>query len=110
PPPVLARAWRIDLPECPASSLDQVRVGTWFDAPECPLDSEYRARLGAMAGSLSDAGANIDDGPPPGDFGAQGHPFFRMVGAAASPSAPDAVAEVSAGSHRAWLRAEEERA
>src|SRR6185295_12730425 len=50
PPPELAPAWRIELPECTASSLDQVRVGTWFDAPECPLDSEYRAMLGAMAG------------------------------------------------------------
>src|SRR5689334_1338476 len=33
PPPELAPAWRIELPECTASSLDQVRVGTWFDAP-----------------------------------------------------------------------------
>jgi amidase len=66
--------------------------------------------LGATAGALADAGAKLDDGHPPVDFGAQVDLFFRMVGAAASPSAPDAVAEVSAGSHRAWLRAEEERA
>jgi amidase len=110
PAPELAPAWRIELPDCTASSLDQVRVGTWFDTPECPLDPEYRDLLRATADSLSRAGAKLDDGRPPVDYGAQVELFFRMVGAAASPSAPDATAEVSAGSHRAWLRAEEERA
>jgi amidase len=110
PAPELAPAWRIELPACTASSLDQLRIGTWFDAPECPLDSEYHAMLDATARNLTDAGAKLDGGHPSVSFGAQVDLFFRMVSAAASPSAPDATADVSAGSHRAWLRAEEERA
>jgi amidase len=109
PPPELAPAWRIELPRSDVQTLDQLRIGVWFDAPECPLDAEYRTMLGATTDALSDAGAKVDEGHPPVDFGAQVGLFFRLVGAAASVSAPDEVAEVSAGSHRAWLRAEEER-
>jgi amidase len=110
PAPELAPAWRIELPPCDVESLDRLRIGVWFDAPECPIDAEYRTMLGATADALSDAGAKLDEGHPPVDFAEQTGLFFRMVGAAASVSAPDEVAEVSAGSHRAWLRAEKERA
>lgn len=110
PVPELAPAWRIELPPAEKQSLDQFRVGAWFDAPDCPIDAEYRAMLGATVDALSDAGAKVDEGHPPVDFGEQAGLFFRMVGAATSVSAPDEVAEVSAGSHRSWLRAERERA
>ena len=110
PAPELAPAWRIELPACDVQSLDRLRIGVWFDAPECPPDAEYRTMLGATADALSDAGAKVDDGHPPVDFAEQIGLFFRMVGAAVSVSAPDEVAEVMAGSHRSWLRADEQRA
>ena len=56
----------------------------WFDAPECPLGAEYRAMLGATADALSDAGAKLDEGHPPVDFGEQTALFFHLVGAAVS--------------------------
>jgi amidase len=65
--------------------------------------------LGTTADALSDAGAKLDEGHPPVDFGEQVGLFGRMVGAAVSPSAPDEAAEAMSGSHRAWLRLEEER-
>ena len=110
PAPELTPAWRIELPSCEARSLDEFRIGVWFDAPECPLGAEYRAMLGATADALSDAGAKLDEGHPPVDFGEQTALFFHLVGAAVSVSAPDEAAEVMAGSHRSWLRAAEQRA
>src|SRR5262249_36292886 len=101
PAPEHAPAWRIELPASDKQS---------FDAPECPLGTEYRAMLGATVDALSDAGAKVDEGRPSVDFGDVTGLFFRMVGAAASVSSPDEVAEASAGSHRSWLRAEQERA
>jgi amidase len=110
PVPELAPAWRVELPACEVESLDQLRIGVWFDASECPLDTEYRAMLGAAADALSDAGAKLDEGRPPVDFAEQTGLFFHLVGAAVSVSAPDEAAEVMAGSHRSWLRAAEQRA
>jgi len=110
PAPEHAPAWRIELPPPDKNALDEFRIGVWFDASECPVDAEYRAMLGATADALSDAGAKIDDGHPPVDFGEQIGLFFRKVGAAVSVSAPDEAAEVMAGSHRSWLRADEQRA
>ena len=40
--------------------------------------------LGATADALADAGAKVDDGHPPVDFGEQTDLFFHMVGAAVS--------------------------
>jgi amidase len=82
PAPELTPAWRIELPSCEARSLDEFRIGVWFDAPECPLGAEYRAMLGATADALSDAGAKLDEGHPPVDFGEQTALFFHLVGAA----------------------------
>jgi amidase len=110
PPKRIRSAWRIELPSCEARSLDEFRIGVWFDAPECPLGAEYRAMLGATADALSDAGAKLDEGHPPVAFGHQTTLFFHLVGAAVSVSAPDEAAEVMAGSHRSWLRAAEQRA
>src|SRR5262245_23917395 len=110
PAPELAPAWRVELPACEVESLDQLRIGVWFDAAECRLETEYRAMLGATADALSDAGAKLDEGRPPVDFAEQTGLFFHMVGAAVSVSAPDEAAEAMAGSHRSWLRATEHRA
>jgi amidase len=110
PAPEHAPAWRIELPPSDKQALDEFRIGVWFDTPESPLDAEYRTMLGATADALSDAGAKVDDGHPPVDFGEQVALFYRMVGAATSVSAPDDVGEASAGSHHSWLRADKQRA
>jgi amidase len=110
PAPEHAPAWRIELPACEARALDELRIGVWFDTPDSPLDPEYGAMLRATVDRMADAGAKVDDGHPPVDFGEQAALFYRMVSAAASVSAPDDVAETTAGSHRSWLRAEEDRA
>ncbi|MFN8026667.1 MAG: amidase family protein [Acidimicrobiia bacterium] len=110
PEPERAVAWRLDLPAANLESLSGLRVGTWLDDPACPVDTEYGALLRAAADRLVDAGARVDDAHPPVTFGEQHALFTRMIMPAISPSLPDEAAEVMGGSHRAWLRAEEERA
>jgi len=110
PEPERAEAWRLELPASEATTLADFRVGTWFDDPASPVDAEYVGLLRAAVDRLADAGARIDDDHPPVDFAQQRGVFGRMIVPAISPSMPDDHAEVASGSHRAWLRAEEERA
>ena len=110
PEPERAVAWRVDLPRCDVERLADLRIGTWFDDPASPVDAEYLGMLRGAADRLADAGARIDDDRPPVDFAEQRGLFGRMILPAISPSMPDEQGDEYAGSHRAWLRAEEERA
>jgi amidase len=103
-------AWRLDLPPAGFDSLAGLRIGTWFDDAACPVDAEYGALLRAAADHIADAGAYVDGDRPPVGFADQHSLFTRMILPAISPSLPDEVADTMSGSHRAWLRAEEERA
>jgi amidase len=66
--------------------------------------------LRAAADRIADAGGRVDDDRPPVDFAEQRALFTRMIVPAISPSLPDEAAEAAGGSHRAWLRNEQERA
>jgi amidase len=110
PEPERARAWRLELPDCEASTLSDLRIGTWLDDPASPIESEYAGMLRAAADRIADAGGRVDDDRPPVDFAEQRSLFTRMIVPAISPSLPDDAAEVASGSHRAWLRNEQERA
>jgi amidase len=110
PEPERAAAWRLELPECEARSLSELRIGTWLDDPASPVESEYAAMLRAAADRIADAGGRVDDDRPPVDFAEQRALFTRMIVPAISPSLPDDAAEIAGGSHRAWLRNEQERA
>jgi len=114
PEPERADAWRLDLPECGARQLSELRIGTWLDDPASPVESEYHGMLRAATDRLTDAGARVDDDHPPVDFARQRELFVRMIVPAMAPSlAHDQRAEqadATSGSHLAWLRAEEERA
>ena len=110
PEPERAVAWRLELPDAGFDALRGLRVGTWLDDPACPVDAEYGALLHAAADALADAGAQVDDARPPVSFAEQHALFTRMILPAISPSLPDEVSDTMSGSHRAWLRAEEERA
>ncbi len=110
PEPERAAAWRLELPPCELGALSGFRVGTWLDDPAAPVDAEYLAMLRRTADRLADAGAKVDDEHPPVEFGEQRGLFGRMILPAISPSFPDDRAEATSGSHRAWLRADQERA
>jgi amidase len=110
PEPERAAAWRLELPECDAHALSDLRIGTWLDDPASPIESEYAGMLRAAVDRIADAGGRVDDDRPPVDFAAQRDLFSRMIVPAISPSLADDAAEIAGGSHRAWLRNEQERA
>jgi amidase len=110
PEPERAHAWKLELPPCEARELSDLRIGTWLDDPASPVESEYAGMLRAAADRIADAGGRVDESRPPVDFAEQKAVFTRMIVPAVSPSMDDAVADSASGTHRAWLRAEEERA
>jgi len=110
PEPERAVAWKLDLPGPRAHELSGYRIGAWFEVPSCPLDRGVRTLLHGAVDAMERAGAKVEEAHPPVDFDEQLALFMRLVGAAVSPSAPDTQADARGGTHRAWLRADEERA
>jgi amidase len=103
-------AWRLDLPAATIESLSDVRVAVWFDEADYPIDAEYRAVLGRTADALASAGAQVETARPPLSMAEQVGLFLAMIGPAVSPSQPDDIATLMAGSHLDWLRHEQQRA
>ncbi len=110
PEPERSPAWRLALPDPGGKSLADYRIGTWFDEPSCAVDHEYLELMGHTADLLSDAGAKVEESHPDVGFAQQVETFMGLIVPAVSPSLPDDVADASAGSHRAWLRHNEDRA
>jgi amidase len=104
-----AVGWRLDLPPARFDSPAAVRIGVWFDDDAAPVDREYRALLGAAADRLADAGAEVEDTHPPVDLTEQVALFNAMILPAISPSLEADQQDVLSGSHRQWLRFEEQR-
>lgn len=105
-----AVAWRLELPPAPFDSPAGLRIGVWFDEATSPLDREYRSLLGAAVDRLADSGAKVKEAHPPVDFEQQVELFNAMILPAISPSLDAPVQDSLSGSHRQWLRAEEQRA
>jgi len=110
PEPERAIAWRVDLPAPRHADVSSSRVGVWFDEPSCPIDDEYRSLLQRAADALASAGAKVEEAHPPVDFGEQVGLFVQLITAAISPSMDDETADAMSGTHRAWLRGDEQRA
>jgi len=110
PSPEQSIAWRVELPAPRQAGVGDYRVGVWLEEPGVPADREQQGVLRAAADRLADAGAKVEDAHPPVDFGAQRDLFFQLIAAAISPRLPGDAGESIAGSHRAWLAADERRA
>lgn len=105
-----APAWRLELPPPRHAATGEYRVGLWLDDAACPVDRNLLALMQQAAARLTDAGARVEDAHPPVSFAEQVELFNHLVGAAVSVNLPDDRAEAQAGSHRAWLRADQRRA
>jgi len=110
PDPERALAWRVELPQSRRATAGDFRVGTWLDDPACPVDGDELAVMRQAVDRLASAGARVEGAHPPVSFAEQVELFNQLVGAAVSASRPDDQAEISGGSHRAWLRGDERRA
>jgi amidase len=105
-----ALAWRLELPEPRHAAAADFRVGVWLDDAACPVERAELAVLRRAVDRLADAGARVEEAHPPVSFVEEVELFNHLVGAAVSVHLPDDLAESEAGSHRAWLRANERRA
>ena len=105
-----AVGWRLELPAARFESAAGLRVGVWFDEASAPVDREYRALLGAAVDRLADCGAKVEEAHPPVDFDEQVQLFNAMILPAISPSLDADVQDAASGSHRQWLRLEQQRA
>lgn len=110
PEPERAVAWRLALPEPRVSTLADRRIGLWLEAPGAPMSREVLGVLRSAVDALADAGAKIEEAHPPVDFSHQVATFSSLIVAAISPSIDAALADGMSGSHRQWLRMDEERA
>ena len=110
PEPERASAWSATPPRSTFRSLDGVRLALWLDDPYCRIDRRYAEVLSAMAERLAASGAYVVEARPPVTMAEQVGLFNSLIVPAVSPSMPDPIAEVAAGSHREWLRLQSARA
>jgi amidase len=69
PDAIVARGYRLALPELPANGVRGMRVAVWRDDAACPVSAEVRARVDQVARMLRDRGATVDMDARP-DFSA----------------------------------------
>jgi len=91
PDEIMARGYRLQLPELPASNVKGLRIAVWQDDEMCPVSAEVRARVAQVAQMLADRGAQIDMDARP-DFGSDhSHDTYQtLLQAAMSSRMPDA--------------------
>ncbi|MEQ8858627.1 MAG: amidase [Pseudomonadales bacterium] len=60
PDDIMARGYRLALPELPDQGLAGMKVAVWSDDEMCPVSAEVRGRIERVAGLLADAGATVN--------------------------------------------------
>ncbi|MBV9012823.1 MAG: amidase [Pseudonocardiales bacterium] len=109
PEPPHSTAWRLELPPPQGSTLSDFRIGFWLADPALVLERDYADLLRSTVERLSSAGARIEESHPDVELAAQVELFNAQLWAAAPPCLPEDIAEQMAGSHREWLRRDEQR-
>lgn len=79
PDDIMARGYRLDLPELPSSGLKGLRVAVWGDDPQCPVSAEVRARVERVAQLLRDGGASVDDTARPAFTSEHSHEVYQNL-------------------------------
>jgi amidase len=91
PDEIMARGYRLSLPEMPESGISGMRVAVWQDDEMCPVSAEVRARVDLVARMLRDRGATIDMDARPDLTSDHSHATYqRLLQATMSSRMPDA--------------------
>ncbi len=91
PDDIMARGFKLDLPELNGRSLADLRVAVWQDDEMCPVSSAVRERVAKVADACRSAGATVDDQARP-DFGSEHshHTYQDLLQATMASRMPDA--------------------
>lgn len=130
PAPTESTPWRVDLPTA-SKDVDQLRVAIWAEDSSCPVDHATTQALATLEKALTTAGALVRHTPGPVGFADSTRLFEQLLHATATAATDDesGAAELAAArdlqdddaspranflrhrtqTHRAWLRANEER-
>ncbi|MGC0400324.1 amidase [Streptomyces sp. SAI-126] len=130
PSPAENTPWSVTLPTA-QRQFGQLRVALWADDVSCPVDRDTADAVAALEWTLASAGASVHRTPGPVGFAESLRLFEQLLHATTTAATDDAVgaAELAAArdlhtddaspraailrhrtqTHRAWLRANEER-
>ena len=79
PDDIMARGYRLALPEFPQAGLAGLRVAVWADDPMCPVSAAVRRRVERVAALLSEAGARIDPRARPAFEASKSHDTYQVL-------------------------------
>lgn len=90
PDAIMARGYRLNLPDFDGRRLGDLKVALWADADNCPVSTEVRARVEAVADACRAAGANVDDSARPEFAAEHSHTTYQnLLHATMSARMPD---------------------
>lgn len=79
PDDIMARGYRLELPELTERGLDGLRVAVWDDDALCPVSSLVQERVARVAGMLKDAGAQVDEQARPAFTAEHSHETYQTL-------------------------------
>jgi amidase len=79
PDDIMARGYRLDLPELGAGGLAGLKVAVWSDDEMCGVDTEVRRRVEAVADACRDAGATVNDQARPSFTTRHSHEVYQNL-------------------------------
>ena len=82
--------WRLNLPECPAASLKDLRVAVKLSDPNCDIDAAYADKLQSYVDAVAKAGATVKEVEPDIDTRRLHEVYILLLRAATSARTTDA--------------------
>ena len=79
PDHIMARGYRLELPELAGRGLDALRVAVWEDDELCPVSAEVRGRIDMVAQMFADAGAAVDRDARPAFTTTHSHETYQTL-------------------------------
>lgn len=79
PDDIMARGYKLNLPEPEPDVLKGLRVAVWSDDEFCPVDREVRVRVETVADACRAAGAIVDDQARPEFDAAHSHQTYQNL-------------------------------
>ncbi len=79
PDKIMARGYRLNLPELHGRTLKDLRVAVWADDECVPVSAEVRARVEQVAAAFRDGGATVDEAARPAFDASHGNEAYGVL-------------------------------